>query len=563
MGLFNCLVEQISENIWIGASVFICIVVGGGFYYYENTYTYWSKRGVKSDIPLPLVGDLFNVLFKDRLGLERERVEKYGKVYGSFQSGKPCLNIADPDVLRQICIKDFDVFTDHRVDEFANKYQKNFLTWIRDQHWKRVRSLMSPTFTSSKIRRMFVFLNGCAEDLIENFKEQLSGRDTVLNVSDVFSLYTIDGISTCCYGLKLERKSGNKDIKSLASRNSFIEHSMSAIETKFYKLVILTLVPRFILRKINFELIDESVYQPIVDRMNTWIQKRRDSPKKYEDMLQLLVDAKLDDELELNDMDLAENHHAGLTRENLVENQKKLISHVEEKQKTSSDVNTAEFRLNNLEILSEAIFLLAAGLETTRTLLTNCAYVLAFHPDLQEKLYNELRQIVVFDTEKRQHSFDYESLTSCQYLDAFISETLRFLSPAPKIDRIALNDYYIEKYKIHVPKGTNLWLCLYAVGSDPDYWDKPEKFNPDRFMPGQKENIKPGTYAPFGLGPRHCIGMRFSLTEAKLGLAKVVMRFKFAPAPNTQFPPKFQAKAGILNVLRDPRVKVCPRREAF
>jgi cytochrome P450 family 6 len=99
-----------------------------------------------------------------------------------------------------------------------------------------------------------------------------------------------------------------------------------------------------------------------------------------------------------------------------------------------------------------------------------------------------------------------------------------------------------------VPKGVRVLLGIHAVHHDPDYWHEPEKFNPERFMPGQREKIVPGSYMPFSMGPRHCIGMRFSLTETKLGLAKVLMNFKFEPAPGTSDRFSLAPSLGIVRI---------------
>lgn len=60
------------------------------------------------------------------------------------------------------------------------------------------------------------------------------------------------------------------------------------------------------------------------------------------------------------------------------------------------------------------------------------------------------------------------------------------------------------------------------------------------------KRIVPGSYIPFGVGPRHCFAMRFSLAEAKLALARIVMRFKLEPAPGTSYPTEMGANIGLI-----------------
>lgn len=544
--------DNLTANLIASATCFVALLA---YHYYKNVYSYWSKRNVSGPKPLPFVGNLPKIIFSDRFILDTEWRNKYGKVYGVFQGQTPGLFIADPELMVQICVKDFDAFPNHNRSEFANKIQKNFLVFMQDETWKHARSLMSPTFTSGKIKRMFKFLGVCADDIVDCFGEQLKGdskssRSAIVDVKETYSFFTMDAITTCCYGIKLQRE-GSNSLKSAASRNNFIRDAMQIFEFRMLRLLVLLCIPKPILRFFKIEQAPMKNFQPLVNKVKQLIDSRRKSSKKFDDYLQLLIDAKLDDKMELNEMDLEENHHAGLTKESLLADQDKMVGEV----KAADNTKVA---LSELETLSGAVFLLPVGLETTATLLCNVSYALAFHQEIQQKLYEELLKIVEYSEDKSKCSFSYEALTSCRYLDAVISESLRRLSPVVHTDRIAARDYYFEKYDISIQKGTRLFLALYSVMNDPDSWENPEVFNPERFMPGNKEKIVPGSYCPFGIGPRHCLGMRFSLTEGKLALAKTMMNYKFLPAPDTRFPPPLTRSSGITK-LATPHVKIVPR----
>ncbi|KAK7072391.1 Cytochrome P450 3A4 [Halocaridina rubra] len=72
---------------------------------------------------------------------------------------------------------------------------------------------------------------------------------------------------------------------------------------------------------------------------------------------------------------------------------------------------------------------------------------------------------------------------------------------------------------------------VWSYHYDERYWPDPYEFKPERFMSENKDNIKSGTYLPFGVGPRNCIGQRFALMEAKLVIAKVMLNFEVSLAP--------------------------------
>lgn len=553
------------SSIYILSSLVFVIVVAS-YRYYENIYRYWDRRGVKGVRPLPLVSDFYELLFKNRAQLVVERTKKYGKIHGIFFTGKPRLMVADPEVLRQICIKDFDAFQNHEINDWHNKYQRNFLVWLQDDHWKRVRAMMSPTFTSGKIKRMYKLMDACADDLVDNFREQFEDKQkqkkfAIVDLYETYSMYTLDGITTCCYGIKLKRESNETDAPKVSSRNNLMRECLEVIRFDLTRILVTLTLPAFLLKWIGFELNPENKMNMLVERLEKLIEMRHLQANKYDDLLQMLVDAKLDDKLELNELDKAENHHAGLTHESLIKDQEALQASVLGHSQEHKKPQPAAYKLTDLEILSEAAFLLFAGFDTTRTSLSTITYLLAHHQDIQQRLYEELKKIAQFNETPigKQLVFDYEQLTSCQYLDAVISESLRYFGPVIFTDRRADRDYFIKKYNIHVPKGSLLFLGIHSVHNDPDYWHEPETFNPERFMPGQREKIVPGSYAPFSMGPRHCIGMRFSLTETKLGLAKVIMNFEFEPAPGTKYPPEPSAAIGLSHI-KDCRVRVFARK---
>lgn len=526
-------------------------------YYYKNHYNYWRKKNVKGPTPFPFIGNLPTILFSDRMKLDLEWLKKYGKVYGTYQGKQPVLVVCDPEVVNQICIKDFDAFPNHEHNEFYNKFQKTFVFALRNEDWKRVRTLMTPTFTSGKIKRMFKFLNACADDIVSCFAEQMKTnnkskgeKSAILNVKEMYGLFTMDAITTCCYGLKLERSSST-NLKGAASRNALIKDAMRIFEVGWWRLIVVAAAPKQILRYFNIYLLPLSRFLPLVSRIGNLMESRQKSNKTFDDFLQLLIDAKLDDKLELDELDNEENHHAGLTNQSLTVDQEKMF-------KELNNTSGGKIKMSDLEVMSNCVFLLAVGLETTSNLLCNATYALAFHKSIQNKLYEEIRNIAEYNEDKSKIHFSYEALTSCRYLDAVLSETLRRLTPVVQIDRIAERDYHIDKYNIDVPKGGKLILGFHGIMNDSDNWYKPEKFDPERFMPGNKEIIVPGSYCPFGVGPRHCIGMRFSLTEAKLALAKMVMNFKFEPAPGTAFPPTTKNLMELCDIKR-PLVRIVSR----
>lgn len=97
-----------------------------------------------------------------------------------------------------------------------------------------------------------------------------------------------------------------------------------------------------------------------------------------------------------------------------------------------------------------------------------------------------------------------------------------------------------------LPKGMNIWIPVYGIHHDAEFFPDPERFDPSRFNLEECERRKPFTYMPFGEGPRTCIAARFGMMETKTGLATLLMNFKFSKSDRLEVPPRFSTKHVML-----------------
>lgn len=150
-----------------------------------------------------------------------------------------------------------------------------------------------------------------------------------------------------------------------------------------------------------------------------------------------------------------------------------------------------------------------AGFDTTSTMLTFLTYELCVNPDIQQKLREEIIETHENLGGKR---ISYETLQKMKYLDQVVSESLRKWPPVGIIDRLCVKDYlceYGDGAKFLIEKGVALWIPIYGLHHDPSYFPKPDQFDPERFSDDNRSDIVPGSYLPFGIGPRNCIGEHF------------------------------------------------------
>lgn len=126
-------------------------------------------------------------------------------------------------------------------------------------------------------------------------------------------------------------------------------------------------------------------------------------------------------------------------------------------------------------------------------------------------------------------------------------ETLRKYPPLFNLDRIAQNDYHVPDTNIVIEKGTLVLIPSYAIQHDAEYYAEPEKFDPDRFDGEEAKKRDAMTWLPFGDGPRNCIGARFGMMQARIGIVCLLRNFEITLGSKTKLPIVFDPKSIFLS----------------
>ena len=187
-------------------------------------------------------------------------------------------------------------------------------------------------------------------------------------------------------------------------------------------------------------------------------------------------------------------------------------------------------KLSDEEIIAQSVIFLLAGYETSSNTLSLTLYYLAVNPDVQDKLRKEIIEAMESNAKKPL----YDVAQSIEYLDCVIMEAQRQCPPFAQVNRECSEDYDLNG--IHIPAGMEVVIPIYVLHHDPDAWQDPEKFDPERFRGPAKDARHAFQFLPFGAGPRNCIGMRFALMEIKIALVRMLTKFKFVQSPETQVP---------------------------
>ncbi|KAL6419104.1 hypothetical protein ACFW04_011568 [Cataglyphis niger] len=179
--------------------------------------------------------------------------------------------------------------------------------------------------------------------------------------------------------------------------------------------------------------------------------------------------------------------------------------------------------LSDLDIREEVDTFMFEGHDTTAMGITFALLLLAEHKDIQKRVRIEVENAM----QESGGKLTMRSLQKLPYLERCLKEALRLY---PSVFFIIRN--IEENLKLHsyvIPAKTMIFLNIYGVHRDPNFWSNPEVFDPDRFLPERIQKRHPYSYIPFSAGPRNCIGQRFGLLELKAMIAPLVYNFYLEP----------------------------------
>lgn len=480
----------------------VVLVITLLFIYGVWPHGFFKKLGIPGPRPWPFLGTFLSYT-KGLCNFDMECAKKYGKVWGIYDGRLPILMVTDLEMIKAIMVKDcISTFTNRRDTnaDLAGPFADG-ITVVKDERWKRIRGSLSPYFTSGRLKEIFPIAVTHADRFIKNMQKQ--DHEQAIKIKEVVAPYSLDVVTSSSFSVDID-SINNADDPFVTNIKKFFQFSL------FSPLILLlTLFPSVanLLGKMGISLFSRSS----MDFFYNALRKIKDEHSKKSDgridFLKLMIQSQISDD---------------------------------QAKDTSSDQPVKG--LTDHEILSQSFVFILGGYETTSTTLTFLLYNLATNPDCLEKLVEEIDTNFPLDS-----PITYDALMKMDYLEMAINESMRLLPTAPRLERVCKKT--VEINGVTIPKDTLVGIPTYVLCRDPQLWDSPDEFRPERFSPESKSEVNQYAFMPFGLGPRNCIGMRFALMIMKLLVVKLLQNFTVETCKETQIPLE-------LNVIFQPKVPI-------
>ncbi|KAM8891790.1 thromboxane-A synthase isoform 2-T3 [Spinachia spinachia] len=517
-----------TSGLSVTLSLFL-IFLGLLYWYSIYPYSVLSRCGIKHPKPVPFLGNIF--MFRQGFfNPINDLIKTHGRVCGYYLGRRPVVVIADPDMLRQVMVRDFSSFTNRMTLRFASKPMTDCLLMLRNERWKRVRSILTPSFSAAKMKEMVPLINTVTDSLMSNLNVYAESGDA-FDIHKCFGCFTMDVIASVAFGTQVDSQKNPDD--------PFVRHAQMFFSFSFFRPIMLFFIAfpfitaplaRFLPNKRRDQM--NHFFINIIQKI---IKQREDQPaeERRRDFLQLMLDARTSKECaSLEYFDSATHAADQQTQPSASDQDDRLPP------KEPSSRRPLKKMITEDEIVGQAFVFLLAGYETSSNTLAFTCYLLAINPECQRKVQRE-----VHDFFSRHESPDYTNVQELKYLDMVVSETLRLYPPGFRFARDIDQDCVLNGQ--FLPKGATLEIPAGFLHYDPEHWTEPERFIPERFTPEAKASRHPFVYLPFGAGPRNCVGMRLAQLEIKMALVRLFHRFSIVACCETKVPLELKSSSTL------------------
>ncbi|KAK4803255.1 hypothetical protein SAY86_001458 [Trapa natans] len=501
---------------------------------------YWGVRRVPGPVTVPLIGHI-HLLAKYGPDVFSVLAKHYGPIFRFHMGRQPLIIIADAELCREVGIKKFKDIPNRSIPSpiSASPLHQKGLFFTRDSRWSTMRNTIVSVYQPSHLAGLVPMMQAFIESATSSLESPSTKDNQEITFSNLSLKLATDVIGKAAFGVDFglsgaaksaasqedstKRKSGD-EVSDFINQHTYSTTQLKMDLSGSLSIIMGQLVPFLqepfwqVLKRVpgTIDWKVEQTNRKLSERLNEIVAKRikdGSSWARSKDFLSLILRAREESSSKIHQTIFSPDYVSAVTYEHLL-----------------------------------------AGSATTSFTLSAVVYLVSGHPEVEKKMLEEIdgfrpRELIPTASDLQ---------TKFPYLDKVVKEAMRFYTVSPLVARETSRRVEVGGYIL--PKGTWVWLAPGVLAKDPKNFPEPEKFKPERFDPNGEEEKRRHPYAliPFGIGPRACIGQKFSLQEIKLSLIHLYRRYVFRHAPSMEKPLELQYGI-VLNFKHGVKLRVIHR----
>ncbi|KAH6943400.1 hypothetical protein HPB50_020897 [Hyalomma asiaticum] len=494
-------------------------------------------------------------------------IQRYGKVFGIYLGDKPFMVITDVDIIKECFIKAAKVFQDRSLYGIDAEPFKSGLILLREEKWRKVRSVFNTCFTSVKVKKLSGNIDAAMMRFVQKFDEA-SRFGEIIEAHDMARRMVLDLLTRTVLG----RQSFEVIFKE--AENTFFEGSFAYPGLRS---LLLCIYP--------FTSFCKALQKVMDDALPVLKERRSGESERKEDVLQHVVDAQqgigdilpttnanarsIDDPTLLSNLAILLIAGFDTTSASLAFLLYQLAKHPEEQLKIRAEIasklrgkNISACECTNTNLKEQQDLegeqrqendnasspLRPRGTDNPATGTVNAGNQQARHTEVTRPSHTAFNQ----DTAKNE--LEEDEVMQLERLDMVVREGLRLYPPIPiTIMRDCTEDMTVSGQ--FIPAGMSVMSPPWHVHRDAEIWSEPNSFIPDRFLQKDRD-IASSCYYPFGLGPRMCVAHRLGMVTLKTALYRIMRDFEISLADGVPDPLPVSVEHVILNPAAAIKLKV-------
>jgi cytochrome P450 len=468
--------------------------------------------GPSSKVP----GKILRQFLRDPLKTFTDVAREYGDISHFKLGNKNAYLINNPDYIEKILIYDHRIFKKGQRLQTAKRMLGEGLVTSEGKMHDNQKKFIHPFFLPKKINSIGPIMSDYAVEMCNQWENG--------SIIDIHKEMTTVTFSIICKTMMDYDMRTSEDAQKFVNSFTFLKKYSNRLQHPLGRILDnISILPKVAENKKAGKTMNDIVYRLISQKRNEISNNSVDSNPKFKSE---------------NKVDLL----TGLLEIQIQQQQQHKLGG---KANDRGDSDDETSNMSDKQIRDHLITMLIAGHETTANALTWTYYLLAQHPEIEQKLFEEIDSILRIKTQQKTTN-EYKTKKSnllyrnvspsdvqkLKYVEKVFREAMRLYPPVWSIGRIVEEEYQIGDYTI--PKDSALFMSQYVMHRNPKYYDNPEVFNPDRWTDEFKRRLPRFSYFPFGGGLRGCIGEPFAWQEGIMLIATISSYWKMKLHPDQQ-----------------------------